>query len=1475
MRFFFALFILYSIALVSGSKQPEGLSVEDVETYLTEQPLLVKGSASVLAVALKNAKKPFHSRLIRMDLHDLYFVDGFLESLPKDIINLFVEEVKSLDAVGIASFFFQVDCLIDHTLAATEIVEKSGKLLDLLGLRCYMLRAVRHSYFWSVLEIITQCPSYQIANLRKHPDLAIACIHAYPRLEQKVSITSFLNEVYALSSIPYVDPFEALHLKNAAIALLGSRLGDPDVPVSEIQAWIMALLDNSLWMSIGRIANCLAAMARAGYESDLKALQFHFPLDSWPYASRLLPPCPNRPSFLVTLFTMSTAKDFSEQQKVAISFLNHFVKDEIFGKDAKIDLSKNPSLSSIFNSLPRLRTFIMMTSRDEVDKTQFPKFVTTTLLQSPYYVLYRSDDTLPLTLKNFKPKYASNSNNLSLAKYPHMIYNLAIMVTRNYRTIIIAKRKLATNWPPFVPNNYVVNGATSVFAVYCEHLTQYGVNEANYVEIAKSLELFPADRFSVIMGGFLIDYLISSYIIAQVNIPQEFLNIHGFGSLSQMVAKLRGNYKMLDFQDAKIFFSLVTKMNNLSIISVLLIALLPRAIEDEKYVVEYLDLIPLDFIQEQKLSPSIIRTCRNIAFALHLHCDPKTLNHPFFAKISKSSEIGFEWLSGLSPIAKRRWLQHYLTQIGPCMPLAQGNTDLCCDENDRFYLRDYMKSGEKFDEDRMAKAIAALIIFNLKNRESDILIPESIAEAVLCEKPTSEDQFYELSWLVQFYLSYHVNLSYLSSELRSLLKAKIGSRGVADATFKTDFSLKFRPAKQVEKIEISKKKAKRIDRQNTAKEAKVVSPKFAPKHRNEESAEVKALLVDSDKSDEQKSESHQPFPNSIDNSSDSISDTPERPNAPSRRRAGKVATESSTVPAKFLNSSSAPNTVEAFDSSKCKFTYEFISNNCKIQDNGLVLPKQFSSEQFRKCLTFYLQEGHSLPFKLPHDFFNYITTGRGFAGYSNGESDWNKLPNLSKNLDRMNAWKPKVKPMSVLFETQSPSFNVELRDFLWSLDSLVLARLQSLIFFSTRTGKIGKKGQIMMTIALEPSRSSCAIDSGILIIPQFEDKELLKKQVIELLENDNPLEEKKPKYNDNRKEKSREKSNPAKDKKVKGEKKDERPRIQKKCDGKDVLLQPQKKTKVDICTSSSSLDNVSTNTVTIRPFVFQKTTELESLYTKFDVTLSQILPNKFEAGFNQLKTMISSGLVEYIAIDCEMTGLYTVDDDELHKRDHSTLFKNNTKQLKDGAKVNSVFQLGLVIKTRKGEWSIWSFNTAPQLTKDSFTPSTFKFLFEDPLIGQNSNISSDELTTAISSKLKEISSSSISHEQLASLAALLMNGDHSLIVYSGYADLLYLFKAIGRNVDELDHQVIQTQLSNRIYDLKSVCLAASITGVVGRPSVSAYFTACYSNLKENKHSLHNASFDAVLTAMLYEALKIIRPVELQTAKGLFNFEKRI
>ena len=334
----------------------------------------------------------------------------------------------------------------------------------------------------------------------------------------------------------------------------------------------------------------------------------------------------------------------------------------------------------------------------------------------------------------------------------------------------------------------------------------------------------------------------------------------------------------------------------------------------------------------------------------------------------------------------------------------------------------------------------------------------------------------------------------------------------------------------------------------------------------------------------------------------------------------------------------------------------------------------------------------------------------------------------------------------------------------------------------------------MVTVVLDGDRQTCAVKLGLLVVPQFADKTLLKKQIADLLKNENQFEEKLT-YVDSRKEKNSNLRNTKKlhDDEFKKPKRtnanDGKPQPQqipkaemassnqltsasetkttnsmttlltstqtipetdpqivknpktkskwktKKTLERDEKIQPHKKPKLDITNHSSSAAHLTTattlssttTTLTTLPQATPKTapqfikdhyetSDLELMYSKFELITNRIYSTSFESCFSRLKHLLQNDLVEYIALDCEMTGLYTVADDERHSLSTGTVFKDNTKQIMDGAKVNSIFQLGLVIKVRQGGWSTWTFHTAPELTKESFTPSTFKFLFENPIM---------------------------------------------------------------------------------------------------------------------------------------------------------------
>ena len=473
-------------------------------------------------------------------------------------------------------------------------------------------------------------------------------------------------------------------------------------------------------------------------------------------------------------------------------------------------------------------------------------------------------------------------------------------------------------------------------------------------------------------------------------------------------------------------------------------------------------------------------------------------------------------------------------------------------------------------------------------------------------------------------------------------------------------------------------------------------------------------------------------------------------------------------------------------------------------------------------------------------------------------------------------------PISVHFENQSPSVSVKLRDLLLSLDSLYLARLQSLIFDSTRsTGKIEKRDQLLVTIALDCNRRSCVINSGgLLVIPQFKDKVLLKKQIIELLESDTQFEEKKLKYNNSDREKKLHLIKEQNDTEVIAPKRayreEELPQLQKKAKSK----------KASVPKPSSSLHSTTSTTVTTTLTTLTQTTtvaaEHESLckvkpnlirsiskqatknvmkvkkplyksirdirvLSKFEDNRNCITPENYSEMFEALKELLSSGNVQYVALDCEMTSLYTLDDEEAHLKNPGSVRSNNTEKLINAAQSHDIFQLGLVIKTLNGEWSIWSINTKSDLSKDSLSPATLKFLFK----GAN-----------VDAKLTNIRNTSIDPKEIISL---LFEKKTTLVVFSGYVDLMHLLKRSGRPFALNHFDMEQTFGVQVLWDVKYI---ASQSSELRFKSLEFLVTHLL-NLELPEEKLHDASFDALLTAMIYDYFVRLHSI------GLWNFQGRL
>ena len=233
--------------------------------------------------------------------------------------------------------------------------------------------------------------------------------------------------------------------------------------------------------------------------------------------------------------------------------------------------------------------------------------------------------------------------------------------------------------------------------------------------------------------------------------------------------------------------------------------------------------------------------------------------------------------------------------------------------------------------------------------------------------------------------------------------------------------------------------------------------------------------------------------------------------------------------------------------------------------------------------------------------------------------------------------------------------------------------------------------------------------------------------------------------------------------------------------------------------------------------------------------------------FQALKELLSNGSVQYIALDCEMTSLYTLEDEIAHLQNPDSLRINNTEKLIKAAQLHDIFQLGLAIKTYNGEWSVWSINTKSDLSKDSFSPATLKYLFKD---------------ANVDAKITNIRNTSVDPKEIISL---LLEKKSTLVVFSGYVDLMHLLKRSGKP-SALNHNEMEQAFGGQVlWDVKYIAMQSS---ELSYKSLEFLVTHLF-NLELPESKLHDASFDALLTAMAYDYFVSLHSI------GLWNFQGKL
>ena len=277
------------------------------------------------------------------------------------------------------------------------------------------------------------------------------------------------------------------------------------------------------------------------------------------------------------------------------------------------------------------------------------------------------------------------------------------------------------------------------------------------------------------------------------------------------------------------------------------------------------------------------------------------------------------------------------------------------------------------------------------------------------------------------------------------------------------------------------------------------------------------------------------------------------------------------------------------------------------------------------------------------------------------------------------------------------------------------------------------------------------------------------------------------------------------------------------------------------------------------PYKKRAAEHLPGLIKNFTKIRFEVTPDSYTAMLTRFSELLQSG-VEYVALDCEMTGLYTREDEAEHSKDLSLMRIDNTSKLIRAVGKNLMFQLGLTVKTLDGQYFIWSFFTAPNLTEESFTPKTFEFIFLKP----HSNESFEADMSVIQNKINHIASQSVSVAPFLSRMFILRT---PIVLFSGYVDLMHILKASNCEY-RLTHEQVQEQLECNFYDVKLIAKR-----LLKSPySLELLLQKLYPGLKLDKTLLHDASYDSLLTALAFENLRRVYGNEHMIERVLFNYE---
>ena len=560
---FFHLFCLLFLLSVVSATTPNGHSSDCAKHCDCGKLKFFPGNVTMNWVLIHvRAQKPLTVEFLSLDLADMYSKEENIDYVYENFEALVKQKLDDFDAAQVVCAVFQFDLLLDHILAK-PICKQTETIKKVLNLRKTLLEdvKVRYPHYRIALEIISECPSYQIAQLKDST--------AYPLLSETFSISTFLNKVTSLQGILNNDPHIAVHAYFSAISLLSSRLQY----ASDVDAlfWTRAFLDNTFWFSDMRAGYCLAAIYRSKHFQLLEGARFNFSLASWKKVALFLPErFKHTVEVLRPLITESKIPEISlfadrvqnrMREKAMITYMvgvnNLGKKTDEFNLNSMEAFRERPTLPFIFKDYNSLEQFIVTVAvtlghRELLETSllalRFPKFFSAAALPFPDYSV---DESL-LKEKTFTPTYPYVKHLKLKSLKTHLIpaiYSIALMGARNYRSLSLLYYNVRKP-EALLCSNLIARTKTSkgkaLYYCMADLLVDLMIKNMNIEHSLDNMQLMPILGNIELMSGMetfhcvLVEATISYYLVQQAKIPKRLLEISGPFSFNTVVGKMRG-----------------------------------------------------------------------------------------------------------------------------------------------------------------------------------------------------------------------------------------------------------------------------------------------------------------------------------------------------------------------------------------------------------------------------------------------------------------------------------------------------------------------------------------------------------------------------------------------------------------------------------------------------------------------------------------------------------------------------------------------------------------------------------------------------------------------------------------------------------------------------------------------------------------------------------------------------------------------